>query len=124
MRRPLVLLVVAALATASTGCGGDDGGSPGPDDLDGGLEIAATVTVEEYAFDPDEVGVSVGETVDWRNDGDVIHAIEADDDLFDSGELHPGESSAFTFDTPGRHEYHCSIHPQQMRGVVVVEVED
>ena len=120
MRRPLVLLVTAL---ALAGCGGDDGGAPGPDDLAGGLEIAATVTVEEYAFDPDEVTVEAGETVEWRNDGDVVHAVQADDDLFDSGELHPGESTAFTFDTPGRNEYRCTIHPQQMRGVVVVEEE-
>ena len=121
MRRPLALLTVAVLAAASAGCGGDDGGSPGPGDLAGGLEIAATVTVDEYAFDADEVTVAVGETVEWRNDGDVVHAVQADDSLFDSGELHPGESSAFTFDTPGRHEYRCSIHPTQMRGVVEVE---
>ena len=121
MRRPLVLLTAAVLVA---GCSGDDGGSPGPDDLADDLEIAATVTVDEYAFDPDEVTVSVGETVEWQNDGDVVHAVEASDALFSSGELHPGESSAFTFDTPGRHEYRCSIHPQQMRGVVVVEAED
>ena len=124
MSRPLPLLLVATLAVSSTACAGDDAGSPGPDDLEGGLEIDATVDVTDFAFEPDEVTIGTGETVEWRNDGDVVHAVVADDHLFESGELHPGESSAFTFDTPGRHEYRCSLHPRQMQAVVVVEEDD
>jgi plastocyanin len=121
MPRPLRLLAAACLVVVlGAGCSGDDAGSPGPEDLEGGLEINATVVADDFSFDPDDVTVDPGETVEWRNDGDVVHAVVADDALFDSGELHPGESSAFTFDTPGRHEYHCSIHPKQMRGVIVV----
>ena len=122
MRRPFRLLAVVALSVAVTaGCSGDDAGSPGPEDLEGGLQIDETVVVDDFSFDPDDVTVETGQTVEWRNDGDVVHAVVADDDLFDSGELQPAESSAFTFDTPGRHEYRCSIHPTQMKGVVVVE---
>ena len=122
MRRPLHLLAAAGVTLGlAAGCSGDDGGSPGPEDLEGGLEIDASVTVDDFSFDPDEVTVDTGQTVEWRNDGDVVHAVVADDELFDSGELHPGESSAFTFDTPGRHEYRCTIHPAQMRGVIEVE---
>src|SRR5688572_5015550 len=121
MRRPLSLLAAAVVVILAGGCAGDDAGSPGPDDLEGGLDVTETVAVEEFGFDPDDVTVESGETVEWRNDGDVVHAVQADDSLFDSGELQPGESSAFTFDTPGRHEYRCSIHPEQMKAVIVVE---
>jgi plastocyanin len=31
-----------------------------------------------------------------------------------------GETVAMTFDEPGEYYYECSIHPQQMKGKIVV----
>lgn len=112
----LLLLVVAAACT-------DDDSAPDPDDLTTTVDADAVVSVTDFSFEPDEVTAGVGDLVEWTNEGEVKHTVTADDDLFDSGELEPEESFAFTFDDPGTYEYRCSLHPDEMRGTVTVETE-
>jgi plastocyanin len=66
--------------------------------------------------------VSVGTTVVWQNStiDETPHAVTAGDGSFSSGVLAPGESFSHTFTAPGRYEYTCALHPQQMRGVIEV----
>ena len=49
-----------------------------------------------------------------------IAAGVAEDREHGSGVLNPGNTYAFTFNTPGTYSYHCAIHPQ-MRGTIIVQ---
>jgi len=78
------------------------------------------VSIENFAFGPAEVTVSVGDTITWTNDESGIpHTTTADDGLWDSGTLNPDDTYSFTFTEPGTYTYFCSIHPS-MRAVVTV----
>lgn len=82
-------------------------------------EVAAdTVTIQNFAFNPDTLTVSVGTKVTWINQDAVTHKIKSD--TFNSADLSQGDKFEFTFNTKGTFDYSCSIHPS-MTGKIVVE---
>jgi plastocyanin len=72
-----------------------------------------------WGFAPASLAIAVGDSVDFVNDGKVIHSFVANDNSFNSGIVNPGSTFAFTFSRPGRVPYLCDIHPQ-MTGVIEV----
>ena len=78
-----------------------------------------SVAIDNFAFAPGDVTVSVGSTLTWTNKQNVRHTATADDGAFDSGILASGNSFEFTFPAAGDFAYHCDIHPE-MVGVVHV----
>lgn len=88
-------------------------------------------------FEPAQITVNVGETVEWRNTSGHAHTVTADPELarnpahvvlpegaqtFHSGEVTPGQRYAYRFDTPGTYYYVCLPHEEQgMVGIVVVK---
>src|SRR5262245_2656735 len=83
-----------------------------------------TVAVDDNNFAPDVINVRLGTTVRWVNQGQNIHTITSNDELFDSGDLRPGETYRATFRRAGKYYYYCQHHGRdQMRGVIVVEGE-
>ncbi len=79
-----------------------------------------TVTIVDFAFEPDTITIRQHEAVTWRNNGPAGHTVTADDGSFDSGTLQAGDAFANAFDTAGTFTYHCAIH-SAMTGTVVVE---
>ena len=80
------------------------------------------VYINSMSFGPRMLKIRVGTTVIWTNHDVSSHTITFDDGSVESGELTPGESYEFTFTAPGTYNYHCSMHPEQMK--VVIEVEE
>ena len=78
-----------------------------------------TISVVEFAFQPNTITVHAGDTVRWANNGIAPHTTTSTDH-WDSETLAQGQSFDFTFNTPGTYPYQCSIHPALMAGVVVV----
>jgi plastocyanin len=78
-----------------------------------------TVTIVDFSFDPQEITITAGSTVTWRNDDAVPHTATADDQSFDTGMLNAGDEASHTFDEPGEYPYFCAFHPS-MTGVVIV----
>ena len=115
---------VFALGLLFTACSDDGGGDSSSDTTaadDGGGEASGTdVTIADFAFDPGDLTVSVGDTVTWTNDDDTEHTVTSDDDAFDSGDIAGGDTFEQTFDEAGEFAYHCSIH-SQMSGTLTVE---
>jgi plastocyanin len=99
-----------------TGQGGGAGpaqASAGPRELD--------VGVVDFGFEPNDPSVAAGGTVKVTNRGKASHTMTLDDVDADTGTIAPGSSADLTApDAPGSYSYRCTVHPGQMRGVLVV----
>jgi plastocyanin len=81
----------------------------------------ATVEMRDFEFQNSEVAVAPRGSVTWRNVGAVQHSAQFDDVELDTGILQPGNEGSLTApDDPGNYSYFCAVHPQRMRGVLVV----
>jgi plastocyanin len=104
---------------------------------------------DELVYDPEQVTVSVGDTVVWETVGAVGHSVTAYEDGIpdgaeyfasggfdteqaardayvpgdtDAGDVPSGETYEHTFETAGTYEYFCIPHESsEMVGTVVVE---
>lgn len=92
------------------------------------------VTLEGFRFNPENLTISVGDTVVWEHrQGDVPHTVTsgevgAADGIFDSRDGDPNarmrEPDTFqhTFTEPGTFAYHCVVHGGNgMVGTITVE---
>jgi LPXTG-motif cell wall-anchored protein len=77
------------------------------------------VTIQNFAFAPQTVTVSQGDTVSWTNRDGTAHSATADDGSFDTGLLDKGSSATHTFSQAGTFQYHCTPHPYMTATVVV-----
>ncbi|MDQ2883475.1 MAG: cupredoxin family copper-binding protein [Actinomycetota bacterium] len=77
------------------------------------------VTISNFAFSPAIVTVKAGTTVTWTNRDQDAHTATAMSGPFQSPTLNTGDSYHYTFTTPGRFEYLCTIHPFMTATVVV-----
>ena len=80
---------------------------------------ARAVSIGDDFFEPADAAIEPGDTVTWTNNGAVPHTVTAENGLFDSGVLDPGESYTVDFDGQGMVTYYCTIHPE-MRGSLTV----
>ena len=77
------------------------------------------VAIQNFAFSLAIVTVKVGTTVTWTNRDQDAHTATAMSGGFHSPTLNTGQSYQYTFTTPGRFEYLCTIHPFMTATVVV-----
>ncbi|HLI14152.1 MAG TPA: plastocyanin/azurin family copper-binding protein [Alphaproteobacteria bacterium] len=98
--------------------------------------MAAVVDMSFESYDPANVTIRAGQTVEWRNTSIITHTVtddpararKADDagvpaggQAFDSGDIPPGQVYSHAFTVPGTYRYFCAHHEQGgMLGVVVV----
>jgi plastocyanin len=95
----------------------------GRDDDEGASSSTAggnAVDIADFAFEPAELTVSVGDTVTWTNQDSTDHTVTGTEGSESSDELDQGDTFELTFDEAGEFTYACSIHPS-MEGTVVVE---
>jgi len=78
------------------------------------------VTIKDFSFQPQNVTISVGSTIMWTNTGLSTHTSTSDTNVWDSGNIPPGQSFSFTFNTPGVYSYHCNIHPTMTGSITVL----
>jgi plastocyanin len=71
----------------------------------------ATVTMQStLSFTPPTVHIVPGQTVMWTNPTPLTHTVTADDGSFDSSDVTPDSTFAWSFDTPGTYQYYCQPH--------------
>ncbi len=126
MKKLMVLLVLALVVA---GCAQqaqapaappaqNSGGSGATGGAAGGTAPAVVIHIKNFAFDPAQVSVKQGQTVEWVNDDTVSHSIKFGS--FSSQTLASGASFTHTFsEAPGDYAYSCGIHPS-MQGTVTV----
>jgi len=68
------------------------------------------VSVQFAQFAPSTLDVLPGEAVQWTNVSPRTHTVTAA--AFESGELVPGATFAWTAEATGAYPYRCSIHPE------------
>ena len=78
-----------------------------------------TVNIYNHAFDSAQLNVASGTTVRFVNKDTEAHTATADNNLFDTGVLEPGESFKVYFEGSGTVTYHCKLHPD-MKGSIIV----
>ena len=78
-----------------------------------------TVDVNALAFNPDRLNIAPGTTVKFENKDTVAHTATADNEVFDTNKLEPGESMEVYFEGSGTVTYHDDLHPE-MQGSIVV----
>ena len=133
----LAALVLAALALASSACGGSDSSPDGGAATDTRATSAAPaaneVVIRLIAFKPESLSVPAGTEVTWKQMDASSHTVTsgtvtqgagdvttAPDGKFDSANLARDAIFRFTFDEAGTFPYFCSLHPATMRGEVRV----
>ena len=121
MRR---IAVLAVLVVGLAACGDDDDAAESPATTAATSAPATaeqvTVDIADFAFAPREIEVAVGQEIVWTNGDDFAHTAQGDDDVFDTGDIAPGATSApVTFDEAGTYSYFCGIH-NSMTGTVTV----
>jgi plastocyanin len=82
---------------------------------------------ESLNFQPASITVVIGvnNTVTWIDLDSIQHtvvstSIPAGAQKFDSGILNQGQTFSLTFTVPGTYHYDCSIHPDWMKGTILV----
>jgi plastocyanin len=78
-------------------------------------------TIQNLAFDPQVLTVTVGMTVTWTNRDPMGHTATSTNtaEPFGSGTLLTGQSYSYAFTKVGSYDYICEIHPS-MKGTIVV----
>ena len=141
MLKKSLLLLFTCLTLAVAGCGDDDKSSD--ETPSGGDKPAATtggdaggdkpavegsgpnkVDMKDIKYNPQNIGVSKGDTITWTNSDQVPHTVTKDGGPganFDSGDIAAGKKYEQTFDAVGKIDYHCTIHPQQTGTIEVID---
>lgn len=130
----LVLALLAGLVLTLAGCGGDGGGAETGGqaeqeqaDTPSTTEAAAAagaieVVTSGSAFDPAELQMTSGETVEVtvRNDDPVLHSFTFDEASVDQ-DVHEGETATVEVTAPaaGDYTFYCKYH-SSMKGTVTV----
>ena len=112
-------------------------GAPSPVAAQAAEPAAAVEMTNDLKFQPAEITIQAGDTVEWRNTSQVVHTVTADPDeaqdpehvrlpegaeTFNSGMIEPGGTFRHTFEVPGRYRYFCIPHEMAgMIGEVTVE---
>ncbi|MGH2747860.1 MAG: cupredoxin domain-containing protein [Actinomycetota bacterium] len=111
-RSLIALLSCGAFLAAACGVGGTDGGT---------ADTTIAVEATDFAFDPANISVDAGETVEltFTNAGVVEHSFTIRDvvDIEAEGD----EEATMSFTAPDATiAFYCKFHPDQMQGELAV----
>ena len=125
----VLIAALAAVGLLAAGCSsGEDAsaadagsGDQPPFELSAEPVETSDVTLpRSYRFEPQVIEVTTATEVTWTNEDNFPHNVQLLDGSDMKKDLAIGVSAGITFDEPGEYYYECSLHPQQMRGKVIV----
>lgn len=121
-----LLLLISIFFLVPLGCqNNDDDVQPPVDDTPD--ETRHLVQMSGNSFNPQNLTINVGDTVEWMNSDNIIHTSTSGTDCdgdgtWDSGSLNAGESFSFEFKDEGSFDYFCIPHCELgMVGNITVE---
>lgn len=82
------------------------------------------ITVSSYQFNPANVTANVGDIIEW----DYVNGFHTTTSIsvpagaasWDAPMQSAGATFQYIVSLPGQYQYHCSIHPAQMTGIITV----
>lgn len=80
---------------------------------------SVTVTIKDFKYKPATTNIDVGDRVVWANLDDVKHTATKGGS-FTTGKIKSGKAVAVKFGSRGTYRYHCTLHPGEMSGKIVV----
>jgi plastocyanin len=83
-----------------------------------------TIDISGFAFRPDVVFITAGDTVTWTNRDTAQHSVVFLTGLGQTENFGLGQSSSLRFIAPGTYKYICGLHGQSMSGTVMVSPPD
>ena len=120
MRVARLVALGLVLSAAPLACGDDDGAPAGSGTTAAPATGGSAVTIADFAFDPEELEIPAGTSVEWTNTDGEAHSVKSTSDVaFESEDLGQDDTFSFVFDQAGEYEYFCGIHPF-MTGTVTV----
>ena len=84
-----------------------------------GFSTFAEMKVEDFQFNPLSVDIAAGGQVRWTWTGTQLHNVTSTGSGPLSSPTQGSGTYTLTFATPGRFDFHCTIHPF-MTGTVIV----
>ena len=118
-----LLAIVSVLMAACGGYSSPSPMTPSPAPATSNTPVSIPVnarTLGTGAFNPNPLTVPVGTTVRWTNNDTIAHDATSNTSVWASGNLAPGATFDFRFQSAGTFPYHCTIHPG-MTGTIVVQ---
>jgi plastocyanin/uncharacterized membrane protein len=82
------------------------------------------VVIRQVHYNPSQITVKPGDTVEWKNEDIFSHTVTAEDGSFDSGLIDPGHSWRMTFTNTRTVAYHCRPHPNMKATLIVQGAEN
>ena len=117
----MAVLVFAAIAAAQSVPHGQEATTPAESiaSAPNRTITRGTLPINDHAFDPAQLSIASGTTLTIVNTDTEKHTATADNRLFNTGLLEPGESFEVYFEGSGTVTYHCKLHPD-MKGSIIV----
>ena len=77
------------------------------------------IYIDDYAFHPQSLTISRGDTVRWTNNDSVAYIVKSS--AFQSPTLTKGMTFTYTFNERKTYNYYLATHPYKKSGIIVVE---
>lgn len=84
------------------------------------IEKGAAMKTTNKSYYPQQIQITVGDTVQWQNNDTSIHTVTSDTDLFNSDMLMANDKFEYKFENPGNYGYYCMLHPWMKGSINVV----
>lgn len=78
------------------------------------------VSINNFAFEPAQLTIAAGQSVNWLNHDGAPHGIAFKDGAPGMALLLPGQGFSRSFSKPGVYDYSCAVHPYMTGRVTVV----
>jgi plastocyanin len=93
---------------------------------DANAQTIVQVTMQNIAFDPQDITITQGTTVKWTNQDNFLHTVTSGspgspNGIFNSGNMNRFATFSFVFQNTGVYPYYCMIHGSAMTGTVTVQ---
>jgi plastocyanin len=123
MKKKIIYLALVLLSGALllSSCGSkSSNNSMNPTSTGNTPVMAATATIQNFAFSPAVIHVLPGGTVTWTNKDATAHTVTDVAGSFDSGNIAVDGTYKMTFAKAGTYTYHCTIHSMMPAATVIV----
>lgn len=125
MTKRLLVVILFVVALVGAACGGDEGGSDATGGSDNGGDAAATstqLTAADFQFQPSDVTVAAGGSIEFVNEDDAKHSFTASDANIDQDVDPKASATVDVADAePGTYDYVCKYHSDMTGTLEITE---